>query len=153
MSNVHATARMPWDQYYLNIARAVACRADCTRRQIGAILVNADNRHRGSGYNGSRPGGPSCLAGECPRGRLSTEEVAPGSSYDTGPGTCHAVHAEQNVILDTTPQDRKGGTIYITDVPCDGCLRMLQASGVYRIVWPRGQWILRSAKEWKLYES
>lgn len=140
MSEVVDTKRMDWDNYFLGIAWAVSARADCTRRRIGAILVNKHNRHRGSGYNGSYPGGPSCLAGECPRGRISNDEVAPGSSYDTGAGTCHAIHAEQNVILDTTVEDRRGGTIYITDVPCDGCLRMLQGSGVVRIVWPDGEW-------------
>lgn len=67
--------------------------------------------------------------------------MAPGSSYDTGAGTCIAIHAEQNLIMDTTPEERKGGTIYITDEPCDGCLRMLQGSGVVRIVWPRGEWV------------
>ena len=132
--------RPTWDEYYLGIALAVSMRADCTRRKVGAILVNADGRHRGSGYNGSRAKGPSCLAGECPRGLLSTDALAPGSSYDTGAGVCIALHAEQNVNLDTTPADRKHGTFYITDAPCDGCLRMLQGSGVWRIVWPDGEW-------------
>lgn len=131
--------RPDWDTYWLGIAEAVAARADCTRRKVGAILVSG-NRHRGSGYNGSEPGGPSCLAGQCPRGRLSTTELAPGSSYDTGPGQCIAIHAEQNLILDTRPEDRIGATVYITHEPCDGCLRMLRGSGITRIVWSEGEW-------------
>lgn len=138
--------RPDWDEYYLGIAAAVAKRADCSRRQIGAILVNKNNRHRGSGYNGGRPKGPSCLAGECPRGLMSVDEVAPGSSYDTGQGTCIAIHAEQNLCLDTTAEDRAGGTIYITDAPCNGCLRMLQGSGIIRIVWPTGKWIFGGSR-------
>lgn len=139
--------RPTWDEYFLGIAKAVSMRADCSRRKVGAILVNTDRRHRGSGYNGSRPGGGSCLAGQCPRGLQAVTDVSPGSSYDTGPGTCIALHAEQNVIMDTTPADRKYGTIYITDEPCDGCLRMLQGSGISRIVWPEGQWVL-DGKHW-----
>jgi dCMP deaminase len=138
--------RPSWDQYFLGIATAVSLRADCSRRQIGAILVNKHNRHRGSGYNGGRSKGPSCLKGECPRGALNS--VVPGSSYDTGAGTCVAVHAEQNLIMDTTPEDRREGTIYITDVPCDGCLRMLQGSDVVRIVWPNGTWLKYRSNEW-----
>lgn len=134
--------RPTWDEYFLGIAKAVSLRADCTRRQVGAILVNTDRRHRGSGYNGGRPKGYSCLAGECPRGQLSAEQLPPNSSYDTGPGACISIHAEQNVIMDTTPADRKYGTIYITDEPCQGCLKMLHGSGVSRIVWPEGQWVL-----------
>lgn len=130
--------RPNWDEYYLGITKAVAARADCSRRKVGAILVTQYNRHKGSGYNGGISGGPSCLAGQCPRGQST---VAPGSSYDTGVGSCIAVHAEQNVILESSPADRINGTIYITDEPCDGCLRMLQASGVKRMVWPEGEWL------------
>lgn len=128
-------SRPGWDEYYLGIAQAVAARADCSRRQIGAILVNQHNRHRGSGYNGGPSKGLSCLKGECPRGR---SDVAPGSSYDTGSGACVAIHAEQNLIMDTTMEERQDGTIYITDVPCDGCFRMITGSGVTRVVWPNG---------------
>lgn len=130
--------RPEWDDYFLGIATAVAARADCSRRKVGAILVNTQHRHRGSGYNGARPKGPSCLAGECPRG---LSDVAPGSSYDTGAGACIAIHAEQNLVIDTTPDERHDSTVYITDEPCDGCLRMLQGAGPSRIVWPEGQWV------------
>lgn len=130
-----ADARPDWDTYFLGIAEAVAKRADCSRRQVGAILVNKHNRHRGSGYNGGPSKGLSCLKGECPRGNSN---VVPGSSYDTGAGACVAIHAEQNLIMDTTMEERQGGTIYITDVPCDGCFRMITGSGVTRVVWPDG---------------
>lgn len=140
--------RPGWDEYFLGIAERVSVRADCTRRQIGAILVNAERRHRGSGYNGGISKGPSCLKGECPRGKLTNAQLAPGSSYDTGAGACIAIHAEQNLILDTTPEERKNGTIYITDVPCDGCLRMLQGSGVTRIVWPGAYHWVKIGKTW-----
>lgn len=137
--------RPSWDDYYLGIAKAVAARADCSRRKVGAILVNIDNRHRGSGYNGGRSKGPSCLKGECPRG---LSNVAPGSSYDTGAGSCIAIHAEQNLIMDTTPEERKDGRVYITDEPCDGCLRMLQGSGVAEIFWPGGVWERTTDNKW-----
>lgn len=141
--------RLSWDLYFLGIAKAVSKRGDCRRRQVGAILATSSKRHRGSGYNGGRSKGLSCLAGQCPRGLQSLTEVLPGSSYDSGPGMCIAIHAEQNVILDTTPEERKGGTFYITDMPCEGCLRMLQGSGVIRIVWPDGEWEL-FANQWHM---
>jgi dCMP deaminase len=140
--------RPVWDDYYLGIAGRVNARADCSRRKVGAILVTAENRHRGSGYNGGEPGGPSCLQGECPRGQSN---VAPGSSYDTGAGACIAVHAEQNLLLDTTPEECKGGTVYITDAPCDGCLRMLKNSGVIRIVWPTGAMVRVGRADWEVF--
>lgn len=90
--------RPDWDDYFLGIAEAVARRADCRRRHVGAVLV-ANNRIVATGYNGAPSGGPSCLAGQCPRGLLDSAAVAPGSSYDTGAGSCVALHAEQNCLL------------------------------------------------------
>jgi dCMP deaminase len=63
-----------------------------------------------------------------------------------------AIHAEQNLVMDTTPDDRRGGRIYITDEPCDGCLRMLQGSGVQIVIWPTGYWIEDEPNVWTRYE-
>lgn len=126
------SSRPSWDDYFIGIARAVAARADCSRRQIGAVVVR-DNRIVSTGYNGSPPGGPSCLAGECPR---STSNVPPGSSYDSGPGACIAVHAELNALLYAGIDGCKGSTLYITDQPCDGCAKIIAASGIECVVTP-----------------
>lgn len=129
------TLRPGWDEYFLGIATAVAARADCSRRQVGAVVVK-NNRIVSTGYNAAPPGGPSCLAGECPRGQMSTTEIVPGSSYDTGSGSCIALHAEQNALLFCSADEAHGSTLYITCEPCDGCSRMIQGSGVVRVVYP-----------------
>lgn len=130
--------RPDWDNYYLGIVQAVAVRADCTRRKIGALIVDYNNRPLGQGYNGAPPGKPGCLSmGACPRGRMSKNEVLPGSSYDTGAGSCIAVHAEINAILDAGGRRAcLGATLYITDKPCDGCARIIEAAGIVRVVYP-----------------
>lgn len=131
-------ARPSWDEYGLAFAATAALRADCTRRKVGAALVK-ENRIRSTGYNGAPSKGPSCLAGECPRGRMSTSDVAPGSSYDTGAGSCVALHAEQNAILYASREEREGATLYVTHAPCDGCSRLIAGSGILRVVWPDGE--------------
>lgn len=123
--------RPDWDWYFLNIALAVAYRADCSRRQVGAVLVK-DNRIKSTGYNGAPSGGPSCLKGECPRGQ---SDVEPGSSYDTGAGACIAVHAEANALLYASREDCEGATLYVTAEPCDGCARLIVGSGIARVVY------------------
>lgn len=133
--NKPAPTRPDWDKYFLGIAIAVSARADCTRRQVGAVIVDINRRIVGTGYNGGAPRGPSCLKGECPRGKMSLEEVAPGSSYDTGAGSCIALHAEQNALNFSDYSERLGGTIYITCEPCEGCGRQLAGSGLSRAVW------------------
>ena len=57
-----------WDDYFLGIATAVAARAKCTRRRVGAVLT-IDHRIIATGYNGAAPGEDDCLMGACPRGR------------------------------------------------------------------------------------
>jgi dCMP deaminase len=109
--------RPGWDDYFLNIAQAVSARADCTRRQVGAVIVR-ERRIVSTGYNGAPSGHLGCLSdGACPRGQHFAlgpfdnnfckcgnpwpcpEWAVPGSSYDTGPGACVALHAEQNALL------------------------------------------------------
>lgn len=137
------------DEYGLDLAKSASKRADCTRRLVGAALMRSDHTIAGTGYNGAPAGDPGCLtAGACPRGRASTEEVPgydqPGaSSYDVGPGSCIAIHAEMNVCLRASWPDMLGATLYVTDKPCPGCTRMIAATPIYRVVWPDGEYTKR----------
>ena len=164
--------RPPWPAYYLGIADSVAVRADCTRRKVGAIVVR-DNDIISTGYNGSPPGEPGCLSdGACPRGRHykspqlcgmdgswlgrevcacgkpwpCDESVAPGSSYDTGAGTCIALHAEQNALI--RAGDRaQGAILYCTEEPCEACMRLVRGAGIATAVWYGGRWDRYPQKE------
>ena len=122
--------RPGWDEYFLGIADAVAARADCRRAQHGAVIVK-DRRIVSTGYNGSVPGGASCLAGECPRGLLSKQEK-PSNHADYS--DCIALHAEQNAIAFASRIDTKDATIYITGAPCDMCAKLIAAAGITRTV-------------------
>lgn len=119
--------RPDWDEYFIRVAEAIALRADCSRRRVGAVVVNKRHRIVSTGYNGSAPSDVSCLAGQCPRAQ---SDVEPGSSYDSGPGSCIAVHAEANALLYAGVDAARGGTIYVTSRPCLGCLRLIMASQV-----------------------
>lgn len=134
-------SRPSWDEWGLILATAVATRADCSRRKVGAVLMRPDHTIVSTGYNGAKPGGGSCLKGECPRGRMSKEEVPPydaanPSSYDVGAGACIALHAEQNALLRATWDEMQGATLYITDEPCPGCKRMINGTPINRIHYP-----------------
>jgi len=153
-------ARPTWREHFLDIAQTVAKRADCSRRKVGAVLVK-NNRIVSTGYNGSPPGKPGCLTdGACPRAKSDVlygssydtgpgacprakSDVLYGSSYDTGPGACIALHAEQNAIIYSSPEQREGATLYITDVPCDGCKRLITGSGIKEVVFPCGEMRIR----------
>ncbi|HIC85344.1 MAG TPA: cytidine deaminase, partial [Desulfobacterales bacterium] len=55
-------SRPTWPEYFMSIAKMVAKRSTCLRRQVGAILVK-DKRILATGYNGA------------PRGLRHCEEV------------------------------------------------------------------------------
>lgn len=130
-----------WDEYGLALAQTASIRGDCRRSKVGAVLLSADHRTAGTGYNGYPAGGPSCLAGDCPRGLLSYGQVAANTPYDSGPGFCGAVHAEANAIYYADPHRRVNATLYITRAPCDGCRRIAKDNGIVRVVWPDGEWV------------
>src|SRR6478735_3274588 len=54
-----ADERVPWDQYFMNIAQVVASRSTCPRKFVGAVIVR-DRTILSTGYNGSIRGMPHC---------------------------------------------------------------------------------------------
>lgn len=82
--NKKKQVRMSKDAYYLEIAKAVALRSTCLKRQYGAVIVNNDEIIS-TGYNGAPRGGCQCCdMGYCYKDRVHTP-VNPDS----------AVHGEQ----------------------------------------------------------
>lgn len=136
-------ARPTWDEWGLSLAAAVATRADCSRRQVGAVIVNTDRSVVAEGYNGAPSGEPGCLTeGACPRGRSDVPSYTDGpTSYDTGPGACIALHAEQNAIIRASWAEMRGSTLYTTNEPCGGCWRMIHGSPLAHVIWPSGSWV------------
>jgi len=124
------TKRPDWDAYFINMAHAASKRAACTRSQVGAVLVDADNRVIGTGYNGAPSGETHCTDGGCPRGLFGYEDIPAGGNY----ANCVAIHAEVNAVAHSTGVV-EGSTVYVTRAPCADCAKTLRAFGVERAVW------------------
>jgi dCMP deaminase len=122
-------ARPSWDAYYLGIAAAVAARASCSRRKVGAVIV-VDNSIIATGYNGTPIGVRNCDEGGCPR---CASDAPVGSGYDA----CICVHAEQNAIVFAARHGNatQGGVLYTTLRPCFGCAKESIQAGIRRIVF------------------
>lgn len=133
--------RPSWDEWGLNLAKAVATRADCRRAKHGAVILSVEHRVVATGYNGYPSGQWGCLSGGCPRGSVPPAELPHLSPYHEGIGRCDAVHAEANALLHANWADVQGGTMYITGEPCHGCLVLVKGSGLNHLVWPSGQWV------------
>jgi dCMP deaminase len=129
-----AIARPDWDAYYLRIAAAVAERASCRRRRVGAVLVLA-RRIVATGYNGAPPGLPHCIdAGrECLRERMG---VPSGERHEL----CYALHAEQNAVIQAARvgESLSGAVLYVTTTPCSLCARVIVSAGIREVVVPVG---------------
>lgn len=127
------TVRPSWDSWALSLAATVATRADCTRSKVGAVILSADHRVLAVGYNGLAAGIPGCAsAGNCPRGRLSTEECQRDSDY----ANCAATHAERNAIEHAPAHELPRATLYCTRKPCPACQTLITAAGISRVVTP-----------------
>jgi dCMP deaminase len=113
--------RASWDEYFMNIARAVATRATCSRKHVGAVIVR-DKVILSTGYNGSIRGMPHC------------DEV--GHLMEDG-HCVRTIHAEANAVIQAATQGTRieGATIYVTASPCWSCFKMIANAGLKRVVY------------------
>lgn len=124
--------RVSWDEYFLELARAVSSRATCSRRKHGALIVH-DRRIVSTGYNGGPSGYPHCTDGACPR---ANSDAPQGHDYEQ----CIAIHAEANAVLFASPEERDGASLYCTGAPCFGCAKLIANSGVAEVVAAGGRY-------------
>ena len=121
--------RPAWDEYFMEMARLVAKRSTCLRRQVGAVLVK-EKRILATGYNGAPSGLRHCLDTGCLREKLG---VPSGQRHEL----CRALHAEQNAIIQAavygTPL--KGSILYLTNQPCIICAKMIINAGITEIIF------------------
>jgi dCMP deaminase len=121
--------RPSWDETWMQMADAVAKRSRCSRAQIGAVVVSANQRIASTGYNG--PAATLDVEGDCIDWCPRAQGIAPlDNMYDA----CPSIHAESNALLYVDRSRIEGGTIYITDVACLQCAKLVSNSGVKRVV-------------------
>lgn len=128
--------------YFMMIAAAVAARSDCRRSKVGSVIARADGSIAGTGYVGTEPGAPGCLAGACPRGLMSYADQPHGGNYDN----CISRHSEDNAIRNSHGS-LTGCTIYVTREPCPACHVLIKKAGIMSAYWHGGSRFYPSAPE------
>ena len=123
-----ATKRPTWDEYFLSIAKLVATRSTCLRRQVGAVVVKS-KQILATGYNGAPSGLEHCDKIGCLRNEL---KIPSGERHEL----CRALHAEQNAFLQAARHGISvdGATLYITNQPCSICAKMIINAGITKII-------------------
>jgi dCMP deaminase len=121
--------RPTWDEYFMEVARAIAKRATCDRDRSGCVIAK-NNRLLVTWYVGSPSGMPHC------------DEVGhqfKQVTHEDGSVTNHCmrtVHAEQNAICQAA---RLGvsvewWTLYCKSTPCRTCAMLIVSSWIKKVV-------------------
>ena len=124
--------RPSWDEYFLEVANAIAKRATCDRGRSGCVIAK-NKQLLVTGYVGAPAGLPHCDDA----GHQMKKVV-----HEDGHETSHCVrtvHAEQNAICQAAklgvPID--GATLYCRMTPCRVCAMLIINCGITRVVCER----------------
>ena len=112
-----------WDEYFMGVAMLAARRSKDPNTQVGACIVDDDNRILSTGYNGFPYG---CSDDEYPWTR-------DGDANDTK--YPYVVHAELNAILNNRGKNLVGARIYVALFPCNECAKAIVQSGIREVVY------------------
>ena len=112
-----------WDEYFMGVALLAAERSKDPNTQVGACIVDDQNRILSTGYNGFPQG---CSDDEFPWAREGAEGE---TKYQ------FVVHAELNAILNSRGKNLTGSKLYVGLFPCNECAKAIIQSGVAEVVY------------------
>lgn len=112
-----------WKEYFMSVALLAARRSKDPATQVGACIVNGQNKIVATGYNGMPNG--------------VRDDLIPwkkeGSFLDTK--YAYVVHAELNAILNSVLTDQTGCRVYVTLFPCNECAKAIIQSGIRHVIY------------------
>lgn len=108
----------------MGVALLSAMRSKDPNTQVGACIVNDDNRIVSVGYNGFPRG--------CSDEVFPWERKADNQNDTKYPFVCHA---ELNAILNSNGIGVKGSRIYVALFPCNECAKAIIQAGIKEIIY------------------
>lgn len=112
-----------WEEYFMSIAILSAMRSKDPSTQVGACIVNKENRIVSVGYNGFPRG---CSDDDFP---WTKGEDVEDSKY------LYVTHAELNAILNCRGANLTGTKIFVTHFPCNECTKAIIQSGIEEVIY------------------
>jgi hypothetical protein len=127
--NEERYVRPTWDEYFMEVCRAIAKRATCDRGRSGCVIAR-DNQLLVTGYVGAPRGLPHC------------DDVGhqfKKVQHEDGSISQHCVrtvHAEQNAICQAAKRGISidGATLYCKMTPCRTCAMLIINCGIKRVI-------------------
>ena len=117
------TGYISWDDYFMGVALLAAERSKDPSTQVGACIVDDQNRILSTGYNGFPHG---CSDDEFPWNR---DESAGETKYQ------FVVHAELNAILNASGKSLSGSKVYVALFPCNECAKAIIQAGISEVIY------------------
>ena len=111
-----------WDICNIKIAMECAKRSKDPSTQVGAVIVDSNNRIKATGYNGLPIGLKDTDVSWSRTGGLLESKYA------------LIVHAEVNAIL-SAKTDLSNCKIYVTLFPCHECAKVIIQSGITQVIY------------------
>ena len=110
--------RITKDNMYIEIAKTIAKRSYCKRKQVGCVIVR-DDMIISDGYNGT----PTGFENICEDKNNTTKK--------------YVLHAEANALtkLAKSTNSSSHATIYVTMSPCYECSKLIVQTGIKRVVF------------------
>lgn len=118
------TDYISWDDYFMAMAQLTAMRSKDPSTQVGACIVNPQNRIVGIGYNGFPAG---CGDDDLPWDREAANPLDTKYMY--------VCHADMNAILNRLTTDTVGCRIYAGLFPCNECAKLIIQSGIREVIY------------------
>ncbi|KAF7213198.1 deoxycytidylate deaminase isoform X2 [Nothobranchius furzeri] len=115
---------LEWPDYFMAVAFLSAQRSKDPSSQVGACIVNQENKIVGIGYNGMPNG---CDDDQLPWSRSADDRL--DTKY---PYVCHA---ELNAIMNKNSADVKGCTMYVALFPCNECAKLIIQAGLKEVIY------------------
>lgn len=117
---------LSWDEYFMALAKLSAGRSKDPSTQVGACIVDKENRILSIGYNGAPNGFDDA---EFPWNRSGKNDNETKYPY--------VCHAELNAILNYrgSKKDLENARIYVDLFPCNECAKAIIQSGIKEIVY------------------
>ena len=111
-----------WQEYFMGLAHLSALRSKDPNTQVGACIVDENNKVVSIGYNGMPRG---CNDSDMPWDR---EGGFKETKY------AYVVHAELNAILNS-PRSLKNTILYVSLFPCNECAKAIIQSGIKKVYY------------------
>ncbi|XP_060134710.1 deoxycytidylate deaminase isoform X3 [Zootoca vivipara] len=115
---------LEWPEYFMAVAFLSAQRSKDPNSQVGACIVNSENKIVGIGYNGMPNG--------CSDDLLPWTRIADSKLDTKYPYVCHA---ELNAIMNKNSADVKGCSMYVALFPCNECAKLIIQAGIKEVIF------------------